>query len=106
MSVEEKERELAATWERICARQGDDFLDALGHTDRVFSVIWMLEAEINNGGFSQWMFNSYGDHAEFTVTALREIGAEQAAAICERFFAMLPGGKPLGTQDERQDQLD
>ena len=69
-------------------------------------MIWMLEAELKNGGFSQWMYNSYGDHAELTIAALREIGAEQAAAICERFFAMLPGGKPLPSRDDRQVQLD
>jgi hypothetical protein len=97
-AVEKKEQALFATWERICARQGDAFLEGLDHGERVFAVIWMLEAELNNGGFSQWMYNSYGDHAELTVAALREIGAEQAATICERFVAMLPAASrfPVG----------
>lgn len=34
MSVEEKERALFAVWDRICARQGDVLLEALGHSDR------------------------------------------------------------------------
>ena len=106
ITAEEKERALFVTWERICARQGDASLDALDRADRVFAAIWMLEAELNNGGFSQWMFNSYGDYAEFTVAALREVGTEQAAIVCERFFAMLPGGKPLRDQAARRAQLE
>jgi len=66
----------------------------------------MLEAELNNGGFSHWMFNSHADHAELTVSALREVGAGQAANVCERFFGMLPGGKPVADQNARQAQLE
>ena len=106
MSVQEKERALFAVWDRICAGQDAVGLDALGHSDRVFAAIWMLEAELNNGGFTQWMFNSYGDHAEFSIAALREVGADQAAKVCERFFSFLPGGRPLPEQDARQAQLD
>ena len=106
MTVEDKERALFGTWERICAHQGDASIESLDHADRVFAAIWLLEAEINNGGFSQWMFNSHGDHAEFTVAALREVGAEQAARVCERFFAMLPGGKPIPDRNARQAQLE
>ena len=102
----EKERALFANWDRIAARQGEYGLDELPHRDRVFAAIWALEAELNNGGFSQWMFNSSGDHAEFTVAALREVGAARAATICERFFAMLPGGKPLPDRNARQTQLE
>ena len=106
MSVQEKERALFAVRDRIAA-QGDVPVEALGHSDRVFVAIWMLEAELNNGGFSQWMFNSDGDHAEFSVAALhREVGAEQAARVCERFFCYLPGGRPLPEQNARQGQLD
>jgi hypothetical protein len=105
VTVEDKEPALFATWERISAPQGDVSLEALNHADRVFAAIWLLEAEINNGGFSQWMFNSHGDHAEFTIAALREVGADQAARVCERFFAMLPGGRPIPDRNARQSQL-
>lgn len=76
------------------------------HPERVFAAIWALEAELNNGGFSQWMFNSSGDHAEFTVAALRAVGAARAANICEPFFAMLPGGRPLADRNARQTQME
>lgn len=105
MSVQEKERALLAVRDRIAAR-GDVQLEALAHSDRVFVAIWTLEAELNNGGFSQWLFNSDGDHAEFSVAALREVGATQAAEVCARFFCLLPGGRPLPNRDARQAQLD
>jgi hypothetical protein len=106
MSVDEKERALFATWDRINARQGESPFDELPHAARVFLAIWALEAELNSGGFSQWMFNSSGDHAELAVAGLREVGADRAASVCERFFAMLSGGKPLADRNARQEQLD
>jgi hypothetical protein len=34
------------------------------------------------------------------------VGADQAANVCERFFAMLPGGTPLSDRNARQEQLE
>lgn len=106
MSAKEKERTLLAVWDRIRGNHGDVVLGDLGDSDRVFAAIWMLEAELNNGGFSQWMFNSLGDHAELSVAALRTVGAGEAAQVCERFFSILPGGRPLPERGARQAQLD
>lgn len=100
MSIEEHERALHAVYERISAGPMAD------HADRVFMAIWVLEAELNNGGFSQWMFNSSGDSAAFAVAALREVGAEQAARVCEQLFALLPGGAPHVDREQRQVQLE
>ncbi|MBL0731210.1 DUF4375 domain-containing protein [Piscinibacter sp. HJYY11] len=43
--------------------------------------VWLLEAEVNNGGFHQYYFNSHGALAEQTVEALDAIGAHETAAI-------------------------
>ena len=40
-------------------------------------IIWCLEAEINNGGFNQYYFNSSGQFAELTPDALRLVGANK-----------------------------
>lgn len=50
--------------------------------------------------------NSAGDRVELVVDALREVGADEAAAVCERFFALLPGGRPIPDRDARQAQLE
>ncbi len=62
---------------------------------KVFSTIWAVEAEVNNGGFSQYFLNTSAESAPFVVEALRIIGAPDTAAICERAIAVaFPSGLP------------
>ena len=60
---------------------------------RVFSSIWALEAEVNNGGFSQYFFNSSSDSVAFVVEALTSIGAPLTAELCKR---AIESGFPTG----------
>lgn len=106
MDVKEAEGILFRAWDRVCAREQKLGFGNLRRAEQVFVSIWMLEAEVNNGGFSQYMFNSAGDQGEFVLEALREVGAGPVAETCEQFYVMLPGGRPARTQDERQAQLD
>lgn len=48
---------------------------------KVFSAIWALESEVNDGGFSQYFLNSTGESTPFALEALRTIGAPKTAAI-------------------------
>jgi hypothetical protein len=62
---------------------------------KVFSAIWAVESEVNNGGFSQYFLNSSAESASFVVEALETIGAPETAAICERAkAAAFPAGLP------------
>jgi Domain of unknown function (DUF4375) len=62
---------------------------------KVFSAIWEVEAEVNNGGFSQYFLNSSAESASFVVAALEEIGAPKTASICQRAIATaFPTGLP------------
>jgi len=62
---------------------------------KVFSAIWELESEVNNGGFSQYFVNSSAETAPFVVDALRAVGALDTANICERAIAAaFPDGLP------------
>lgn len=106
MNDEEMEARLFAEWERISRALETRALEALDHRDQVFHDVWMLEAELNNGGFDQYMFNSTGDRGVSAVAALREVGASSLAKVCERFFALLTEGTPAADQDGRQAQLD
>lgn len=76
----------------------DDFAeDFAGQSfpQKVLSAIWRMEAEVNNGGFSQYFFNSSRASAWFVVAALEEIGAPKTASICERAIATaFPYGLP------------
>jgi hypothetical protein len=62
---------------------------------KVFSAIWAVESEVNNGGFSQYFFNSSAESASFVVEALETIGAPKTASICKRAIgAAFPAGLP------------
>ena len=50
---------------------------------KVFSAIWEVESEVNNGGFAQYFLNSSAESASFVVEALETVGAhprQQASA--------------------------
>jgi hypothetical protein len=66
----------------------------LSPTEQAFVLIWGLEADVNNGGFNQYFFNSYSDHSIAVPHALRGIGAARAAVIVERALALFPNGAP------------
>lgn len=63
----------------------DDYInrgpDALGHRQTVGVGVWLLEADVNNGGFHQYYSNSRGVLAERTVDALIAIGAPETASL-------------------------
>ena len=62
---------------------------------KVFSAIWAVESEVNNGGFSQYFINSSAESASFVVEALETIGAPKTASICSRAIATaFPTGLP------------
>src|SRR5437773_12005227 len=62
---------------------------------KVFSAIWEVESEVNNGGFSQYFLNSSAESASFVAEALETIGAPDTADICKRAItAAFPAGLP------------
>ena len=106
MDDKQLEARLFREWSQLVAELERKGFDALSDRQKVFHDIWMLEAELNNGGFAQYMFNSTGDRGLAATEALREVGAHSMASICERFFALLAEGTPASDQETRQAQLD
>ena len=49
----------------------------------VFST-WWLEAEVNNGGFNQFYFNSSGQYAQMAEIGFITIGAEKFSELTKR----------------------
>ena len=68
--------------------------------------VWMLQTEVNNGGFGQYYCNSGGDLALPTVHALRSIGATRAAGVLEAANAEFPDATPPSERSKRQEVLD
>jgi hypothetical protein len=68
-------------------REGQDDQRALAHLPSGFLPIyatWLLEAEVNNGGFNQFFWNSSGQFAADALAGFRAIGAAEHARLTER----------------------
>ncbi len=79
---------------------------SLTDTERKFLAAYWVEAEVNNGGFDQYFFNSSGDNAEVALAGLKEMGATNAAALLTRAMAVFPDGKPPANRTQRQKVMD
>ena len=90
---DEPEAFLISLSERLWPIANERFSD-LSASERVFILAWEVEAEVNNGGFNQFFFNSAGDRASATAAALRAIGAERMASIVDRANSLFPEGPP------------
>ena len=71
----------------------------------VYVVSW-LEAELNNGGFDQYFFNSAADNARDVPDALVRVGADQLAKLVTEVNALFPPPGPSPERATRQRQLD
>ncbi len=62
---------------------------------KVFSSLWALESEVNNGGFQQYFYNDSAETVPFIADALELIGAARTAQICRQaILAAFPAGPP------------
>jgi len=57
---------------------------------KVFSSVWAVECEVNNGGFSQYFLNSSAETAAFVADALELIDDGKAAWMARGFQLYLP----------------
>lgn len=80
-------------------------IDKLSEPERVIYITQELEMEVNNGGFSQYLYNSGGDFANELVLAYTELGAPKTAEICKTAMGAF-GVKIPTDRDKREDFLD
>jgi len=59
----------------------------LAPTDRLILLIGELEADVNNGGFDQYLSNKGRRRAGSALTALRTVGARRTARMLEKALA-------------------
>ena len=78
---------LIALSESDRTKYGKEDFSAQSNPQRVFSAIWAVEAEVNNGGFSQYFLNESCETAGFVVEALEAVGAPRTAEICRSAIA-------------------
>lgn len=62
---------------------------------RVFYMTWLVEAEVANGGFNQYFWNSSSAWATQTPDALAELGAVEAAELLRGAIALAAKEAPM-----------
>jgi hypothetical protein len=81
-------------------------IERLTESQKTVLIVENLEREINNGGFNQFFFNSSGDFAHETVTALRTIKAFKTADIVSKSISAWPNQKVPKDRKKRQELLE
>ena len=61
-----------------------DWVGTLNPAHRALYVTWLVEAEVNNGGFNQFYFNSSGQVAQYGEESFRTFGANRYADLMHR----------------------
>jgi hypothetical protein len=56
----------------------------LSNGQKALFSTWWLEAEVNNGGFNQFYFNSSGQYAKMAEIGFKTIGAEKFSELTSR----------------------
>ena len=79
------------------AREPENKKEAVLALPRGFRSVylsWLVEAEVLNGGFNQYFWNSSGQFAELTPAALIDIGSPEAAQIMRQAIATASAESP------------
>ncbi len=82
----------------------DENLESLNQFEKNVLFLDMLEGQVNNGGFDQYFFNSSGEYAHETLTALEEIGAYKTAELLEQAIKVFPQ-LPIPKDTEQRREL-
>lgn len=80
--------------------------DSLAPPERIVFEVSALQAEVNNGGFHQFFFNSEADRVPEIIEALLAIGASTVAGIVQEACSQFPADGPSRDRDARQEQLE
>ncbi len=83
-----------------------DTLNRLTEPQKIFYFNQNLEREINNGGFSQYFYNSSGDFAHDTILSLQTIGANKTAHILQQAIDQFPNSLVPQERAKRQEVLE
>ncbi len=93
--------DIAAVMNACDAKRQKLGLEALNSFERAVTLVSYVDFERTLGGLGTFYFNSAGDYAEETVSALEQIGAVRAAEAVRRANSLFPGGHPSRNRKRR-----
>jgi len=68
-------------WSRLVSRFEEVGFDGLTESERVYFLVQLADAEVNNGGFHAVCYNPTGEYGTRFVDAFRAIGATGKASL-------------------------
>lgn len=95
-----------AIFDNIYEIIGDDYENELNNVKKLskgqqaFFSTWIIEGEVNNGGFNQFYFNSSGQYAKMAEMGFMTIGAEKFSELTKR------ANKIYAANKERLEEFD
>ncbi len=78
---------------------------ALAQPQRNYLAVMVLDAEVRNGGFSQYFFNSSGDDWKTALSGLETMGSKERLAILKKTLAKFNKSSPSENRNQRMEQL-
>jgi hypothetical protein len=91
--------------ERIWKLETERGRKALSPPQRNYSAVFMLDAEVRNGGFSQYFFNSSGDEWRAALAGLEAMQSREYLGLFRDALAKFGAAGPSESRDERMHQL-
>ena len=91
---------------------GDDYereyeiITGLSDGFQMFYTTWIVDGEVNNGGFNQYFWNTSGEFAEAAVRGFQLIGASEHAKLMEQAIAVYRKGQPENKRFRKDGTLD
>jgi hypothetical protein len=103
-AIADKNQFLISMYSWLCRKcnYGED-IGKLSKAERTFFINSQFESEVNNGGFSQFFYNSSGDFANETLGSLNAIGAIRTAELLKK--ALMAFGGELPTNRNKRELL-
>lgn len=89
----------------IVTKSDTDKIDEFPQAVRDIYTVGLLEGEVNNGGFSQYFWNTEGQFAAHTLEVLKRIGAKETSSLLRRAMKLY-GAPPSGDVEEWYDRLE
>lgn len=95
------------TWLALMEQEEKNGYTGLSTEEQNFWCVYLLDMEVDNGGFHQYFVNSSSDYAFNVLWALEQVGASNASRIARAAFAAIfPEGVVPADQNERYLQLE
>jgi hypothetical protein len=76
--------------------------DKLTRQEKTIEYIEELEREVNNGGFSQFFFNTSGNYTNGVIQALKDVGSTKFLKIVESAISQSPNSEVPKDRQQRQ----